>query len=307
MIIATVVEAGLATVQDGGRPGLSGIGVPSSGAWHRRRYHDAIRLCGASDDGTTPAIELLAGRLVLRGEAESTMAVVGPAQILLDGHRIAAGSTFLMSGGSRVSVDHDGPGPVYVMVSGWEPLRVLGSAATDTFSGLGAPGLSPGTELEGTSSPGIGAGAFLRTAPASRRSLRVLCLESGEADLNPAWLLGPWTTVASARSGTRLVGGTAPRVGSVPSTPVVVGAIQATPAGELIILGPDGALTGGYPILGVISSADLPLVSELVVGEPAVFERVDLDGAVRAFRRQESGSTVVHPEHVGQEGSIAGG
>ena len=307
MIIATVVDAGLATVQDGGRPGLSGIGVPGSGAWHRRRYRDAIRLVGAADDGTTPAIELLAGRLVLRGEAESTMAVVGPAQVLLDGHRAAAGSTFRVSGRTQVTVDHVGPGPVYVMVSGWEPPRVLGSAATDTFSGLGAPGLRPGTELEGTSSPGIGAGAFLRTAPLSQRPLRVLRLESGDADLEPAWLQGPWTTATSARSGTRLVGGVAPRMGSVPSTPVVVGAIQATPAGELIILGPDGALTGGYPILGVISSTDLPLVSELVVGEPAAFEPVDLDGAVRAFWQQESGSTVVRPDHVGQDGSIAGG
>ena len=93
----------------------------------------------------------------------------------------------------------------------------------------------------------------------------------------------------------------------MPSSPVVVGAIQATPSGELIILGPDGALTGGYPILGVVCSADIPRVSELIEGESASFELIGLAQAVEAFREQESGTIIVRPDHVGQEGSIAGG
>jgi allophanate hydrolase subunit 2 len=61
----------------------------------------------------------------------------------------------------------------------------------------------------------------------------------------------------SDRSGTRLAllepHGLATR--EARSAPVVQGAIQATPSGELIVLGPDHPVTGGYPVVGILDAA----------------------------------------------------
>jgi allophanate hydrolase subunit 2 len=35
------------------------------------------------------------------------------------------------------------------------------------------------------------------------------------------------------------------------------GAIQVTPSGELLVLGPDHPTTGGYPVIAVIRRADV--------------------------------------------------
>jgi len=59
------------------------------------------------------------------------------------------------------------------------------------------------------------------------------------------------------RVGVRLEG---PPVHAAPvllSAPMVRGAIQATPSGQLVVLGPDHPTTGGYPVLAVVAEADL--------------------------------------------------
>jgi allophanate hydrolase subunit 2 len=59
------------------------------------------------------------------------------------------------------------------------------------------------------------------------------------------------------RVGVRLDG---PPVAAPPldaSAPMVRGAIQATPSGQLVVLGPDHPTTGGYPVIAVVRAADL--------------------------------------------------
>lgn len=56
--------------------------------------------------------------------------------------------------------------------------------------------------------------------------------------------------------------------GDRPSFGVVPGAIQLTPSGQPIVLMPDGGVTGGYPVLAVVISADLPALGQLVPGAP---------------------------------------
>jgi antagonist of KipI len=47
---------------------------------------------------------------------------------------------------------------------------------------------------------------------------------------------------------------------------VVPGAIQLTPSGQPIVLMPDGGVTGGYAVVAVVLSADLPVLGQLVPG-----------------------------------------
>jgi allophanate hydrolase subunit 2 len=59
------------------------------------------------------------------------------------------------------------------------------------------------------------------------------------------------------RVGVRLDG---PPVAAPPldaSAPMVRGAIQATPSGQLVVLGPDHPTTGGYPVIAVVRAADV--------------------------------------------------
>jgi allophanate hydrolase subunit 2 len=50
--------------------------------------------------------------------------------------------------------------------------------------------------------------------------------------------------------------------GELASFPVVPGSVQLTPSGELVVLGPDAGVTGGYPVLGVVPRAGLDALAQ---------------------------------------------
>lgn len=83
-------------------------------------------------------------------------------------------------------------------------------------------------------------------------------------------------TPNSDRIGMRLVGPAQPHSVELPSRPTTVGSIQVPPDGNPIILGPDGPTVGGYPQVGVIISADLDAVGQLLPGHSVAFEPVTL-------------------------------
>ena len=101
-----------------------------------------------------------------------------------------------------------------------------------------------------------------------------------------------------ARSGVRLTArGWVPRVESIVSMPVLRGAIQITPGGEAIVLGPDGALTGGYPVVGVVATADLDRMSLLQPGDATSFAEISVAQAARAYEtlRDRRMRSLAHP------------
>ncbi len=125
-----------------------------------------------------------------------------------------------------------------------------------------------------------------------------------------AWsrlLATPWTVgTTSNRIGVRLVaedgpgtsGGLAPgsvstrgtstgsvSTGSV-STGMITGAIQLPPDGQPIILLPDHATVGGYPVVGCVITADLPVAGQLAPGDLVRFAEVDLEVAQHAWHHQ---------------------
>jgi len=55
---------------------------------------------------------------------------------------------------------------------------------------------------------------------------------------------------------------------------MAVGAIQVTPDGTLIIIGPDGPTIGGYPVVAYVIDADLDRVGQLLPGTSCVLEMV---------------------------------
>jgi len=278
--LATVTRAGLATVQDGGRHGFADVGVPAAGALHRERHLQAAALVRGLLDPACPAIEVLHGDLSLRTHAAVVACVVGPAAWSVDGQAAATMTAVHLPADVDVALVHRGPGPSYLAVAGWRPPLTLGSASTDTFSRLGGAVVAPGYELTGVVDVVTAdVGAFHRDLPTISGPLRVV--GAGREPLD-AIADERWRVVDVSRSGVRLTGPRLPAVATVPSAPMLPGAIQLTPSGEAIILGPDGGLTGGYPVAGVVATVDLDRISLVAPGDEVAFRAIDVEEAARA-------------------------
>ncbi len=72
------------------------------------------------------------------------------------------------------------------------------------------------------------------------------------------------------------------------SSAVSFGTIQLLPDGQLIILMADHQTSGGYPRLGNVITADLPLVAQCGPGDGVGFQLVTIDEAERLAQRFES-------------------
>jgi allophanate hydrolase subunit 2 len=65
---------------------------------------------------------------------------------------------------------------------------------------------------------------------------------------------------------------------------MVTGAVQVPPGGEPIILMPDHATVGGYPVVACVITADLPVLGQLAPGDPVGFAVVGHQTAGKARR-----------------------
>jgi allophanate hydrolase subunit 2 len=75
------------------------------------------------------------------------------------------------------------------------------------------------------------------------------------------------------------------RSSEILTTPVTAGAVQVTPSGGLIAMLADHPTTGGYPVIGTVITADLPLLAQGRPSDTVRFRAVDAVEAARAWRR----------------------
>jgi KipI family sensor histidine kinase inhibitor len=176
---------------------------------------------------------------------------------------------------------------------------VLGSRSADLRSGLGpaplrrgdqlpvgpAPEPSPGErpgEPPGEPADGMGpAGAAAAQLPAAGEPA-VLHVIAGPRDdwfapeALDALCTGPYTvTPDSDRTGLRLDGPVLARArdGELPSEGLATGSLQIPPGGRPILMLADHPVTGGYPVIAVVTSADIPLAAQLRPGSRITFTR----------------------------------
>jgi allophanate hydrolase subunit 2 len=96
----------------------------------------------------------------------------------------------------------------------------------------------------------------------------------------------PFTvTPASDRVGIRLAGPALDRAGGaeLPVTGMVAGALQVPPDGQPILLLANHGPTGGYPVLAVVVTADLPAAGQARPGQTLRFRPVSREEAVAAY------------------------
>jgi biotin-dependent carboxylase-like uncharacterized protein len=279
--VLIVLAAGpLTTVQDRGRPGYAGIGVPRSGATDASAAGLANRLVGNDDAAAT--LEVTAGGLRVRAERTVLVAVTGaPAPVTVDGRPAPFGAPLTLARGAELALAMPPVGlRSYLAVRGGIDVRpVLGSRSTDTLSGLGPEPLRAGDRLPVGDLRGEE--PFVDVAPvrppSSAPVLRVLpgprrdWLEPG------AWTAlttQQWTVTAdSNRVGLRLAGPHLARArdDELPSEGLVPGALQVPPDGAPVLFLADHPVTGGYPVLAVVTTVDLPAAAQLRPGDTLTF------------------------------------
>lgn len=282
----TVLATGpLSIFVDEGRPGLARLGVAASGAADRGSYRLGQRLLDLDEDGA--AIEVTFGGLRLRARGLFTMVITGAdATPTVDGTGVGMNAPFFLLPGQVLELGTPTSGlRSYVAVrGGFLPEPVLGSRSTDVLSGIGPPALAVGDELR------AGTPVSLRFAGVDQAPLAPRPAGPIEVEVVPGprddWftsLRGPgglsgreWTvSPRSNRVGVRLEGAPVERHhlfgGELPTEGVVRGAVQVPPGGEPVVFLADHPVTGGYPVIGVVSPKDIDLLAQAVPGDEVRF------------------------------------
>ena len=314
MSAATVLRAGtLTTVQDGGRPGYGHLGVSVSGPMDPLSLRLANLLAGNSEDSAVLELTLVGPALLWHRSVR--LAVAGATMSacirLPDGSEVElpCGCPVEVPAGSVTDFGEAQRGcRGYLAVrGGFGGSVTLGSRSAQLRSGF--PGncgrrLERGDELElcGDSEGGNGElvvpGWFVRLLdlPVRGGETQVLrCLPGlhlRHLDSPSVERLGNGVFELSSdcdRMGYRLTGPvlSMPTVPQLRSEAVVPGTLQLSPDGRLLMLMADCAPTGGYPRVGHVITADLPVAGQLRPGDRVRFRMVSLDQADRALVAQE--------------------
>jgi len=298
----TVVRPGLmTTVQDAGRHGHLHEGVPVSGAMDRASLRDANRAAGNAAEAA--ALELTLEGVEVRAEHAGALAVAGAdLTAMLDGQPLPPGVRMPHAAGSVVRFDARRRGArAYLAFEGGVAVGpVFGSRATDLTSGLG--GVS-GRRLRAGDRVPVGepspdgrreAARDGRPLPAGGARVRVLPGPHGEwfppAALDRLCRTRYEVTSESNRMGYRLRGAEPlPRAaGEMISDATCAGGLQVPPSGQPILLLADRQVTGGYPIIATVITADLPVVGQLAPGDWIEFDACTRADAVAALARLEA-------------------
>lgn len=302
-----VTSPGLATtIQDLGRPGARGIGVPRSGALDAGLLRLANALVG--NEGHVACLEIRLSGPTLTVEAERVrLAGTGGAIMTItrgdgDPQPLEPWRSVTLCRGETISVRGVTGGTVaYLAVAGGFDLpEVLGSQSTYTRAALGG--------LNGLSLQANDLLPLLRDSVADGADLAMP--QPPRADVTPVRVvLGPQAdhftdgaledlqgavfTVGREvdRMGMRLTGVTLEHrsraAAEIISDAVVPGAIQVPPNGQPIILLADGQTVGGYPKIATIVSADLGRVATLAPGSAVQFVAVTVAEAEDAAREAD--------------------
>lgn len=279
--LTVVLPGPLASFQDLGRPGYAHLGVPHSGAADRGAARLANRLVGNPESTTT--IELTLGGFAARATGFVVLAVTGPSTtVRIDGRAVGSHAVIGAADGQLVEVLAPPVGlRNYLAVrGGFRAERTLGSSSTDTLSGLGPAPLRVGDELAVEEAEAPWPPIGFAPAPAPTPGPRELIIRHGPRydDLaDPAALTRTHWTVnpASNRVGVRLDAGPdqpgpvhRADLGAQPSEGVPLGAVQVPPSGQPVLFLADHPVTGGYPVVAVLTAASVEAAAQLAPGDP---------------------------------------
>lgn len=290
----------LTTVQDGGRRGYQGFGVPVCGAMDWRALATANILAG--NDWEEAALEITAMGPAIRFCCDAVFALCGADfSATLNGTPLSSCGAFLAHEGDELEMGAAKGGfRSYLAVSGgFDVPLFLSSRSTCLsahFGGFNGRALQKNDKI-GLREPQL----WLRNLPGRRVTtvteqacpVRVVLgpqheafSEEGlETFFSSEYKIG----MQSDRMGCRMEGSAvALREGTSPnilSDGVAMGSIQV-PNGQPIVMMADRQTTGGYVKLGGVITADLPLLAQKRPGDTVRFACVTVAEAQSALRKE---------------------
>jgi antagonist of KipI len=302
MASLTVIRPGmLTTIQDLGRWGQQGSGVPVAGPMDVYSHRIANRIVGNGEGAAALEITLLGPEL--ESDADVVCAVAGARFALtVSGRMVSMHVPFVVPSGARLSFgDRTAGARATLAVSGG--LRVppvFGSRSTSLSSRMGPFG---GRALVRGDILPVGGATHAVEPPAVVRALSMPC---GGARLRV--IPGPHdalftrgalevffgsrftVTPQSNRMGYRLEGRPLEHVGraDVLSDATPLGSIQVPASGLPILLMADRQTTGGYPKIATVITADMPLAGQLAPGDWVEFAACNRATALDALRQQDA-------------------
>jgi antagonist of KipI len=295
----------LTTVQDLGRPGYQGLGVPVSGPMDVYSHRLANQVLG--NDPMAAALEITLLGPELSADGDITCALAGAEiEVTVDGVAAPRHEPFPVPSGSRIRCGARGRGTrVTLAVRGGFDLPVtLGSRATHLVSRMGPFGgralragdvLPVGSSGSSGSTGSRGSGALQPLElPDGGAKVRVVPAVHRERFTDDAWgLLVRAQFIVSPQSnrmGYRLDGPALAHVGAadILSEAMLIGALQVPASGQPILLMAERQTTGGYATIANVITADLPLAGQLAPGDWIAFDPVTHAEAVAALRAREA-------------------
>ena len=277
-LLRVITPGPYTSVQGGPRHGLSAFGVPAGGAMDLPALAAANALLGNAPDAAGLEFTLIGPEL--EAVAEVRVAVKGAVRDLRPGEKMKVGMLEL---GLRGYVAVEGGlaqarrGDVMRRV---QPADVLRAELQRGVALLDATALRSAFPIQA-----------VPNSPAPGRDLEIRALAGPQFehfDLPDRFFSAQYTlSPQSDRRGLRLQGEPLqPLRADIPPEGTAPGAVQVPGDGLPIVLGPDRPVTGGYPKIATVISADLPLLAQARPGTRIRFRRVDLAEALRARKGQ---------------------
>ena len=277
-------------VMDQGRPGWGALGVPASGAADLAALAAANRLVG--NDESAAGLEIALQGPSLRFPLGGIVALTGARFVATrsSGAAVGWGETLVLAAGETLSLERAEAGCRcwLALRGGLAVPQVMGSRSTFLPAGFGGHlgrALRAGDRL----ASGARAGAvrlLCARAPSCERNAPLRVVVGPQASqFDDAGLLAFFTGdyrvgVASDRRGLRLSGPAVTHArAELPSQGVLPGAVQVPPDGQPIILGWDGPVTGGYPVIAGVIAADMAKLAQLRPGDVVRFVAIELERA----------------------------
>ena len=294
----------LTTVQDLGRIGYQRYGMPVCGAMDRYAMELANILVGNPRDEAVVEATVM-GPTIVFGEPEIFAITGGDFGPTLNGQPVENDRAYLAEAGDILSLPlaKRGARAYIAFAGGLDIEEVMGSRSTFLKGGVG--GLDGRAVRDGDE---IGLKAPCDSLPdLEERFVPEKLLPALQDHVTVRFTYGPQDDLFSAagkqtftsseyalsdksdRMGFRMDGPAVERAagsdGNIISDGICFGAIQIT-NGQPIVMMADRQTTGGYPKLGCVISADLPLLAQLKAGDKVRFRPVSAAAAQAVFRRQ---------------------
>jgi antagonist of KipI len=307
MSLEVVDISGLATIQDSGRVGWRKFGVPSSGPMDAFAFHAANKL--VCNDVNCAVIEIGLGDITLHALRECVVSVAGVGYglsiyiwdfPLWSSYYVRAGWTI------RLNKLDSGMWAYLAVAGGVQTQPVLDSVSTNLrgrFGGFEGRQLQVADVIRSGTPSHLLNNLAARTLPEEDRP--------AYSD-NPVvdFIIGPQEkyftdeSIATFMSQEYMVSNTSDRMGyrlegaalqhlskaELISEGMTRGAIQVPSNGQPIVMMADSPTTGGYPKIGTVASANLPLLAQCVPGRSKIrFRETTVTKAQKKYRELMSG------------------